>query len=256
MSLVTTSMEHRCRYPGPGVPGRRPRVTSGTVVQTGPRCSGAGQAAMRVEGSSSAGRERRCARAVARWRLHAARAGTPRRLPQRGTPERPGPQACRTASSSISMRISRETTRPPPSSGRFQVRPQSSRSTVPAAVKTDPVAAPRVGGVAEVLGLQGHRPGDAAQGQFPREHSPGALPAGRAGRERRRRDGCSTSKKSAERRCSSRASLPDSTEVMSMVTSTVVSPGCSATSIAPDRPVNRPRTLVSMKWRPMKASSV
>jgi hypothetical protein len=33
--------------------------------------------------------------------------------------------------------------------------------------------------------------------------------------------------------------------------------GCpSATWIAPDTPVNRPRTLVSMKWRPMKATSV
>ena len=41
-----------------------------------------------------------------------------------------------------------------------------------------------------------------------------------------------------------------------MVTSTVLSPGDSTTSITPDRPVNRPRTLVSMKCRPMKASSV
>src|SRR6185503_2604292 len=47
-----------------------------------------------------------------------------------------GAQAWSTASSSISMRIWLETTSPPPSSGRFQVKPQSSRSMVPAAVKT------------------------------------------------------------------------------------------------------------------------
>ena len=41
-----------------------------------------------------------------------------------------------------------------------------------------------------------------------------------------------------------------------MVTSAVDSPGSSATTIAPVTPVNRPRTLVSMKWRPMKATSV
>jgi hypothetical protein len=43
---------------------------------------------------------------------------------------------------------------------------------------------------------------------------------------------------------------------MSMVTSTVPSPGGSATWIVPDSAVNRPRTLVSMKWRPMNATSV
>jgi hypothetical protein len=46
------------------------------------------------------------------------------------------------------------------------------------------VAAPGIGHAAEVLGLQGHRPGDAAQGQFSGQRAAAALPAGRASGER------------------------------------------------------------------------
>jgi hypothetical protein len=79
------------------------------------------------------------------------------------------------------MRISLETSSPPPSRGRFQLRPQSSRSRVPLAVKR-PGGRPW-GGVAEVFGLQADRPGDAADGELSRQDAAGALPAGGAAGE-------------------------------------------------------------------------
>jgi hypothetical protein len=116
------------------------------------------------------------------------------------------------------------------------------------------VAAPG-GGVAEVFGLQANRPGDAADGELSRQHAADALPAGSAAGE----EGCGwwrvASKKSVERRCSSRARLPELTEVMSMVTSAVDPPGAFG-YLDRSRHMNRPRTLVSMKRRPMKATSV
>jgi hypothetical protein len=79
------------------------------------------------------------------------------------------------------MRISLETRSPPPSRGRFQLRPQASRSRVPLAVKR-PGGRPW-GDVAGVFGLQANRPGDAADGEFSRQHAAGALPAGGAAGE-------------------------------------------------------------------------
>src|SRR5829696_5991277 len=68
--------------------------------------------------------------------------------------------------------------------------------------------------------------------------------------------GCvSTSKRSAERRWSSRWRSPDETDAMSIVTSSRESSGRSTTVTSPVTPVKRPRTLVSMKWRPTKATS-
>jgi hypothetical protein len=58
---------------------------------------------------------------------------------------------------------------------------------------------------------------------------------------------CSTSKKSADRRWSSRLWSPELTLRMSMVTWTLESFGSSATTTAPSMPVNRPRTLVRPK---------
>src|SRR6516165_9614040 len=53
----------------------------------------------------------------------------------------------------------------------------------PGGGENSPVAAPWVGSVAEVLDLQGHRPGDAADGQFSFQQPAGTLPAGRAAGE-------------------------------------------------------------------------
>jgi hypothetical protein len=75
------------------------------------------------------------------------------------------------------MRMSLETSRPPPSRVMFQVRPQSSRSRMPWAVKMARWSALGAGDVAEVFGLQGDRPGDAADGQVPGQMPAGALPA-------------------------------------------------------------------------------
>jgi hypothetical protein len=65
----------------------------------------------------------------------------------------------------------------------------------------------------------------------------------------------STSKKSDERRWLSRSVDPDSTDAMSMATSTVESVGSPATCTVPSTAVNRPRILVSPKWRPTKPIS-
>lgn len=65
----------------------------------------------------------------------------------------------------------------------------------------------------------------------------------------------STSNSSAERRCSSRSGLPELTLAMPITTSTCDCVMSSATVRLPVTSVNRPRTLVTMKCRPVKATS-
>jgi hypothetical protein len=65
----------------------------------------------------------------------------------------------------------------------------------------------------------------------------------------------STSKKSGDRRWSSRSCAPELTLAMPIVTSTTLSAGRSARRTTPRTSVKRPRTFVIMKWRPMKATS-
>ena len=65
----------------------------------------------------------------------------------------------------------------------------------------------------------------------------------------------STSKKSAERMCPSRWSLPVSIEVASMVAVTLESVNSGAVTISPLNAPNRPRTLLTIMCRTVKETS-
>jgi hypothetical protein len=62
---------------------------------------------------------------------------------------------------------------------------------------------------------------------------------------------CSTSKKSAERRCSSRFTSPLCTDAAGMVASTCDCDRSSAITTVPPVSENLPRTLLTIRWRPV-----